>query len=93
MKFNRDFKKAPKDGTECIFWVSSTKGFPDQTANFHYAKKPRSKNKLKIFKIAYPEGEGWYWSDCVDAKLKRPDLVKGWMIYPQPPLKAKGSWK
>lgn len=26
----------------------------------------------------------WWWSSTED-RLKRPDLVKGWMIYPQPP--------
>ena len=27
---------------------------------------------------------GWKWC-CDDTDLKRPDLVKGWQLYPQPP--------
>lgn len=68
---------APKDGTEVIFWVSSEGGFPDQVANFYYL--PSSTLNLKLGRK-----EGWYWSDSEDP-LKRPDLVKGWMLYPQPP--------
>jgi len=31
----------------------------------------------------FHDGE-WRWASTEDP-LKRPDLVKGWMIYPQPP--------
>jgi hypothetical protein len=69
---------APKDGTECIFWVSSDKGFPDMTANFYYAPDTELNRKIGI-------KEGWYWSSS-EEPLMRPDLVKGWKIYPQPPV-------
>jgi hypothetical protein len=32
----------------------------------------------------YYHARKWYW-ECDDSPLKRPDLVNGWMIYPQPP--------
>lgn len=83
MKFNRDFKKAPKDGTEVILWISSDKGFPDMTANFYYLPVPRSKDLKKIYRKLGSKS-GWKWSESGEP-LKRPDLVKGWMIYPQPP--------
>lgn len=65
-KWNTNLDKAPKDGRICIFWVSTDKGFEDQTANF------------------YCHQNQWYW-ECDDSPLKRPDLVKGWVLYPQPP--------
>jgi hypothetical protein len=33
------------------------------------------------------EGQ-WWWADTEDV-LKRPDLVNGWMLYPQPPILAR----
>ena len=30
----------------------------------------------------------WWWADTEDV-LKRPDLVNGWMLYPQPPTLAR----
>lgn len=75
--WNTNIDEAPKYGTEVIFWISSDKGFPDQTATFYYL--PSSEFNLKLGRP-----EGWYWSDSEDI-LKRPDLVKGWIIYPQPP--------
>ena len=84
MEWNNNLDEAPKDGTELIFWVSSDKGFEDQTANFFYVDfEKHFKGKRNMFEFAYPDGDGWYWSHSGD-KLKRPDLVKGWMIYPQP---------
>ncbi len=35
----------------------------------------------------YNDGQ-WYW-ECDDSLLKRPDLVNGWMLYPQPPARKK----
>ena len=32
----------------------------------------------------YYHARTWYW-ECDDSPLKRPDLVNGWMRYPQPP--------
>ena len=29
----------------------------------------------------------WWWADTEEV-LKRPDLVNGWMLYPQPPTLA-----
>lgn len=29
--------------------------------------------------------DGAWWWTSTEERLKRPDLVKGWMIYPQPP--------
>jgi hypothetical protein len=34
----------------------------------------------------YYHARKWWW-ECDDSHLKRPDLVNGWMIYPQPPKK------
>ena len=35
----------------------------------------------------YDDGQ-WHW-ECDDSPLKRPDLVHGWMLYPQPPARKK----
>ena len=35
----------------------------------------------------FSEGR-WRWADTEDV-LKRPDLVNGWMLYPQPPTLAR----
>ena len=35
----------------------------------------------------YCHARTWYW-ECDDRPLKRPDLVNGWMRYPQPPKKV-----
>ena len=35
----------------------------------------------------FSEGQ-WRWADT-EAVLKRPDLVNGWMLYPQPPTLAR----
>lgn len=70
---------APTDGTEVIFWVSSEKGFPDQTANFFFMPDTELNRKVYGDKVGC-----WYWSES-EEPLKRPDLVKGWKIYPQPP--------
>ncbi len=35
----------------------------------------------------YDDGQ-WYW-ECDDSPLQRPDLVNGWMLYPQPPARKK----
>jgi hypothetical protein len=80
--WNRDLNEAPKDGTELIFWLSSDKGFEDQTANFVYVSIPN----VPSIKARFPNSSGWYWVNSEDI-LKRPDLVKGWMVYPQPPVK------
>ena len=74
------FETAPKDGTECIFWVSSQKGFQDCTANFVYI----SEEVVRLLPTFY-KAAGWYWAESQEP-LKRPDLVQGWMFYPQPPV-------
>ena len=35
----------------------------------------------------YCHDRKWYW-EYDDSPLKRPDLVNGWMLYPQPPKKV-----
>ena len=35
----------------------------------------------------FSEGQ-WRWADTEEV-LKRPDLVNGWMLYPQPPTLAR----
>ena len=38
----------------------------------------------------YCHARTWYW-ECDDRPLKRPDLVNGWMRYPQSPKKIPSS--
>lgn len=38
----------------------------------------------------YFENGQWWWS-TTGAVLQRPDLVKGWMRYPQPPMALDGD--
>ena len=35
----------------------------------------------------FSEGQ-WWWAETEEV-LKRPDLVNGWMLYPQPPTLAR----
>lgn len=78
-KWGEDINDAPQDGTEVIFWVSSEKGFPDQTSNFFFMPDTDLNRKVYGDKVGC-----WYWSES-EEPLNRPDLVKGWKIYPQPP--------
>ncbi len=42
-----------------------------------------------IFWVSFYFSKGqWWWADTEDV-LKRPDLVNGWMLYPQPPTLAR----
>lgn len=38
----------------------------------------------------YYHARKWYW-ECDNSLLKRPDLVNGWMLYPQPPKNVPNS--
>ena len=60
-------------GTRVIAWLSSDK-FPDQTSELYY--HPAESKK-------YPEG--WYWG-CDDTLVKRPDLIRGVVPFPEPPV-------
>ena len=82
----KPFRTAPKDGRQVILWVCSEKGFPDEAHNFYYAN--HKNYTKKVFSIACPDGEGWYWA-ASESKLTRPDLIKGWLPYPQPPKRQR----
>ena len=76
----KPFDTAPIDGTEVLLWVSSEKGFEDCVASFYYVTKEMADQCQAIYYV----GEGWYWIDS-ESPLKRPDLVRGWKEYPEPP--------
>jgi hypothetical protein len=80
----KSFDTAPKDGTEVLFWVSSEKGFQDCVASFYYVTKEHSTMMNKLAREDIWPTEGWYWSET-EEPLKRPDLIRGWKEYPEPP--------
>lgn len=71
---------APRDGTEIIAWMTTDKGFGDITANIFWKD----------------HGYGWVWANSYDhagynAIVKRPDLIRGWKLYPAPPQASEGD--
>lgn len=68
-----------QNGTEVIAWVSSNKGFEDITVRLYYIDLDSVSEKMAT---EYPKG--WYWGESEEL-VKRPDLIKGVMPWPNPP--------
>lgn len=73
MNWNQNINDAPIDGTELIFWIEGHNGLGDITANGYWSNAHFSQR---------PPAAGWFFSDS-HRQIKQ--IIKGWMLYPQPP--------
>lgn len=74
------------NGSEVIAWMSSQKGFEDVTEKLIYidlAEHLASEEMRDVLRKHWPK-DGWYWANSEEL-VKRPDLIKGVMPWPEPP--------
>lgn len=66
-------------------WNSFTPAPKDETSVIFWLSSDNFEDTTANF---YCRNGQWYW-ECDDRPLKRPDLINGWMLYPQPPARKK----